>query len=46
LNLLTATFTAAVSNSEEIKGRMAERLECYRRELTMQFDHLFPHPAR
>jgi polysaccharide pyruvyl transferase WcaK-like protein len=46
LNLLTATFTAAVNNSEEIKGRMAERLECYRRELTMQFDHLFPHPAR
>ena len=46
LNLLTATFTAAVRNSKEIKDRMAERLGCYRRELTSQFDDLFPQTAR
>jgi polysaccharide pyruvyl transferase WcaK-like protein len=44
--LLTATFTAAVSNSREIRERMAERLASYRRELTMQFDDLFPREAR
>jgi polysaccharide pyruvyl transferase WcaK-like protein len=45
LNLLTATFTAAVINSAEIKDRMAERLECYRRESALQFDQLFPRAA-
>lgn len=46
LNLLTETFGAVVRNSDEIKARMAERLDCYRRQLTMQFDDLFPQTVR
>jgi polysaccharide pyruvyl transferase WcaK-like protein len=46
LNLLKATFEAVVTNSQEIKDRMAESLASYRRELTMQFDDLFPPTAR
>lgn len=41
LNLLTETFAALVSSRDEIKTRMAERLGCYRQELTRQFDELF-----
>jgi polysaccharide pyruvyl transferase WcaK-like protein len=39
---LAETFTAMVSNSEEIKSRMAESLERYRKDLAMQFDQVFP----
>jgi polysaccharide pyruvyl transferase WcaK-like protein len=46
LNLLTETFSALVSNSDEIKARMAEKLDCYRRQLTMQYDDLFPQLGR
>jgi polysaccharide pyruvyl transferase WcaK-like protein len=42
LNLLTDTFAALVSNRDEIRNRMAERLASYRRALTNQFDDLFP----
>jgi polysaccharide pyruvyl transferase WcaK-like protein len=46
LNLLTETFSALVRNRDEIKDRMAEKLVSYRRELTGQFDDLFPQEAR
>jgi hypothetical protein len=46
LNLLTETFSALVRNRDEIKDRMAEKLVCYRRQLTGQFDDLFPQEAR
>jgi polysaccharide pyruvyl transferase WcaK-like protein len=42
LSLLTDVFVTLVSNGEEIKGFMADRLSCYKRELTEQFDKLFP----
>jgi polysaccharide pyruvyl transferase WcaK-like protein len=45
-DLLIATFTMAVRDSEEIKERMAERLVRYRRQLMQQFDDLFPQVAR
>jgi polysaccharide pyruvyl transferase WcaK-like protein len=40
--VLAETFTALVNNSGEIKNRMAEKLRDYRRDLSMQFDQLFP----
>jgi polysaccharide pyruvyl transferase WcaK-like protein len=46
LNLLTGTFASLVSNSDEIKRRMAERLSCYKSELKNQFDDLFPKRLR
>jgi polysaccharide pyruvyl transferase WcaK-like protein len=45
-DLLIATFTALVHDSEKIKERMAERLAHYRRQFTQQFDDLFPQVAR
>ena len=45
-DLLIATFTALVRHGEEVRERMAERLACYRRESTKQFDDLFPQVAR
>jgi polysaccharide pyruvyl transferase WcaK-like protein len=39
---LAETFTSMVNNSEEIKSRMAENLQRYRKDLATQFDGLFP----
>jgi polysaccharide pyruvyl transferase WcaK-like protein len=40
--VLAETFTALVSNREEIKSRMADKLGHYKRDLSIQFDQLFP----
>jgi polysaccharide pyruvyl transferase WcaK-like protein len=45
-DLLIATFTVLVRDSEEIKARMAERLASDRRQLMQQFDDLFPQVAQ
>jgi polysaccharide pyruvyl transferase WcaK-like protein len=42
LSVLTETFGSLVSNSEDIKSRMAERLAYYKLDLSIQFDALFP----
>jgi hypothetical protein len=34
--------TLLMQNSEKVKSKMAEKLALYRRELTVQFDSLFP----
>jgi len=31
-----------VKNSEEVKNRMAEKAASYRKDLSIQFDQLFP----
>jgi polysaccharide pyruvyl transferase WcaK-like protein len=41
-SLLTDTFRSLVSNTDEIKSRMAAILVNYRSQLTIQFDGLFP----
>jgi polysaccharide pyruvyl transferase WcaK-like protein len=41
VNVLTETFTSLVSNSDEIKSRMAKQLACYKRDLAMQFEDVF-----
>ena len=41
VQLLTDTFLSLVSSHDAIRRRMAERLACYKRELTLQFDDLF-----
>jgi polysaccharide pyruvyl transferase WcaK-like protein len=46
VNLLKDTFISLVSNSDEIKSRMVERLACYKKELALQFDDLFPQDVR
>lgn len=45
-NMLKETFLSLVSNSDEIRSRMADRLACYKRSLSIQFDQLFPQGAR
>jgi polysaccharide pyruvyl transferase WcaK-like protein len=42
VNALAKAFTALVNNRVEVKRRMAERLQHYRKELNSQFDGLFP----
>lgn len=42
VNDLQETFLSLVANREEIKSRMAEKLVCYRKSLSIQFDQLFP----
>jgi polysaccharide pyruvyl transferase WcaK-like protein len=46
LNVLKTIFTRLVDNREEIKARMAERAARFKRELTTEFDWLFPRQAR
>jgi polysaccharide pyruvyl transferase WcaK-like protein len=41
LNGLTEGFLSLVSNRGDIKSRMAERLACYKKELSSEFDALF-----
>ena len=41
-NVLADTFVALVSNRDQIKQRMAEKLAMYREKLSNQFDELFP----
>jgi polysaccharide pyruvyl transferase WcaK-like protein len=45
LNQLKEAFTSLVSDRDEIKTRMAEKLDDYRREISIQFDELFPQNA-
>jgi polysaccharide pyruvyl transferase WcaK-like protein len=45
-NLLAGTFVSLVSNRDEIKSRMAEKLASYKEKLSNQFDELFPSEAR
>ena len=42
VNVLADAFKSLVSDREKIKSRMAEKLECYRKQLAAQFDELFP----
>ena len=42
LNVLSEAFTSLVKNSEEVKNRMAEKATSYRKDLSIQFDQLFP----
>lgn len=42
LECLTDAFVSMVTHTDEIKDHMAERLSCYRKRLSMQFDLLFP----
>jgi len=42
LDVLTRTFSSLTSNQDEIRNRMTERLACYKRKLSAQFDELFP----
>jgi polysaccharide pyruvyl transferase WcaK-like protein len=44
-DLLADTFARLVENRVEIKARMAEKAACFRRELKIQFDQLFPQNA-
>ena len=44
--VLAKAFQTMVSDRDEIKSRMAEKLASNKRELTMQFDALFPREAR
>jgi len=46
VNLLKDTFLSLVANSSDIRSLMAEKLACYKRSLSMQFDHLFPQGTR
>jgi polysaccharide pyruvyl transferase WcaK-like protein len=46
VNMLKETFLSLVGNSDEIRSRMADRLACYRRSLSIQFDQLFPQGTR
>jgi polysaccharide pyruvyl transferase WcaK-like protein len=39
-NALQKTFMSLITNKDEIKCRMAERLACYREQLSTQFRHL------
>jgi polysaccharide pyruvyl transferase WcaK-like protein len=41
-NVLTEKFSALVFNRDEIKSRMSDKLTLYRKELSIQFDELFP----
>jgi polysaccharide pyruvyl transferase WcaK-like protein len=43
---LREAFVSMVSNREELKNRMAEKLAWYRGQLATQFDELFPYAAR
>jgi len=45
-DVLAETFVSLVSNRDEIKNRMAEKLAAYREKLLTQFDELFPYEAR
>ena len=45
-NLLAGTFVSLVSNRDEIKSRMAEKLASYKEKLSNQFDELFPSEVR
>jgi len=44
-NTLAEAFTSLVNDRDEIKTRMAERLACYKRQSSIQFDELFPEGA-
>jgi len=46
LDLLKNTFLRLAENRDQVKARMSERLACYRRELSTQFDALFPPELR
>jgi polysaccharide pyruvyl transferase WcaK-like protein len=41
-NMLQETFLSLVANEDEIRGRMADKLACFKRSLSIQFDQLFP----
>lgn len=41
-SVLVDTFVSLVSNRDEIKNRMAEKLASYKEKLSNQFDQLFP----
>lgn len=42
VDVLKSAFISLVTNKDDIKNRMGERLACYRRQLSTQFDSLFP----
>lgn len=42
VNALHETFQSLVADQIEIKSRMADKLACYKRSVTIQLDQLFP----
>jgi len=46
VDVLKETFQSLVVNRDEIQSRMAEKLACYRKSLSIQFDQLFPRATK
>ncbi len=45
-DVLAHKFASLVRNSDDIRQRMADKLACYKQDLSAQFDELFPEEMR